>query len=46
MLGGKNWIPLSRAEYAGYNLEEALDQIKLEMLRILGEDGEEIGGED
>ena len=46
MLEGRIGFPLFRAEYAGYNLEDALDQIKREMLRILGEDGEGDGGED
>jgi hypothetical protein len=45
LLGEKNWIPLCRAEYVGYDLEEAMDQIKLEMLRIVGEEGEEDGGD-
>ena len=39
-------ISLSRAEYEGYNLEEALDQLKMEMLQIMGEDGEENGKQD
>jgi hypothetical protein len=39
-------ISLSRAEYAGYNLEEALGQLKMEMLKIMGEDGGENGEED
>ena len=36
-------ISLSRAEYASYNLEEALDQLKMKMLEIMGEDGGENG---
>ena len=34
-----------RAEYAAYDLEEACDQIKVEMLRLVGEEGEEDGGD-
>ena len=30
-------ISLSRAEYASYNLEEALAQLKMEMVKIIGE---------
>ena len=42
----KKWISLSRAEYAGYDLEEALAQLKMEMVKIIGEDDGEDGEED
>jgi hypothetical protein len=42
----KKWISLARAEYAGYDLEEALAQLKVEMVKIIGEDDGEDGEED
>ena len=43
--GGRNWISLFSAEYEAYDLEEACDRIKEEMLRLVEEEGGEDGGD-
>ena len=41
LLQKKYWISIPRAEYTQYDLEDALAELKTEMVRIIGSDGGE-----
>jgi hypothetical protein len=43
LLQKEYWISIPRAEYTQYDLEDALAELKTEMVRIIGSDGGEEG---